>query len=212
MNVSSLRILRLFLWGILAVMLLTIGTMFLLRATLMERRELAQGPVSTERDLKPIGNIPEFKLTDQDGEPFDSTWLRGHVSVVDFFFTKCDGICPVLQGNMKKVQDAFADSAPVRLLSISVDPGSDTPAVLRKMAIDIGADTETWAWTVGPKADTAAIAKGFKLMGTEVPGEILHSNRFVLVDGYGRIRGYYTGTEDEEVAALIEDIKRLLGE
>lgn len=214
MSVQSLRIVRLFLWGILIVVLLTVGTMYVLRATWLKARTEALPAMVKEEanDLKPVGDAPLFHLTRQDGEKFDVGTYTGKVYVVDFFFTQCKGICPTLQKNMRKVQEAFADEDRVRLLSISVDPKNDTPSALRTMAKEIGADTDQWAWTVGPTELTGEIAKGYMVVGTEVPGEILHSNRFVLVDGYGKIRGFYDGTEDGDVKAIIEDIGRLLGE
>lgn len=214
MSIQSLRVVRLFLWGILIVVLLTVGTMYLLRATLMKSRSETPPAVVREdkRDLKAIGDAPLFQLTRQDGEKFDVGTYAGKVYVVDFFFTQCKGICPKLQQNMRKVQQALEGEDRVRFLSISVDPKNDTPSALRTMAKQIGADTDTWAWTVGPTELTGEIAKGYMLVGTEVPGEILHSNRFVLVDGYGKIRAFYDGTETADVEALIEDIGRLLGE
>src|SRR5688572_4497025 len=214
MSIQSLRIVRLFLWGVLVVVLLTVGTMYLLKATLLKSRtsELPAIVKEDRRDLKPVGDAPLFHLTREDGERFDVGTYTGKVYVVDFFFTQCKGICPTLQKNMRKVQEAFAVDDRVRLLSISVDPKNDTPSVLRTMAKQIGADTDQWAWTVGPTELTGEIAKGFMVVGTEVPGEILHSNRFVLVDGDGKIRGFYDGTEDDDVNAIIDDIGRLLGE
>jgi protein SCO1/2 len=211
MSIQSFRIIRLFLWGILIVVLLTIGTMYVLRQAIQKKR--AEPVVMTEPPpLAPMGEAPQFKLTAQDGKEFDSSSLRGSVYVVDFFFTKCRGICPTLQKNMKVVNDAFSDNPSVKLLSISVDPKNDTVSTLAAEAKKFGADTQKWAWAVGPAKATSEIANGYKLMGTVVPGDILHSNRLVLVDGYGRIRGYYVGTEDADVAQIQEDIRRLLGE
>lgn len=210
MSVQSLRIIRLFLWGILLVAILTIGTMYVLRSA-MEGKWNAREPNAEPQALQALGDAPSFDLTDQDGKTFDSASLKGSVYVVDFFFTQCRGICPTLQSNMKAVQAAFAKDPNVKLLSISVDPKNDAPAALKAQAKKLGADTQQWTWAVGPTQVTGRIAKGFKLGGTEVPGEILHSNRFVLVDGYGKVRGYYNGTEDGDVARLIEDISRLLG-
>jgi protein SCO1/2 len=214
MSVQSLRVVRLFLWGILIVTMLTVGTMYLLRATIMKSREAKPPAMVKEeaRTLEPLGDAPLFQLTRHDGEKFDAGTYAGKVYIVDFFFTKCNGICPTLQKNMVKVQKALAGDDRVRYLSISVDPKNDTPEALATMAKEIGADTETWAWTVGPSELTGEIAKGYMLVGSEVPGEILHSNRFVLVDGYGKIRGFFNGTEDADVDAVIEDIGRLLGE
>ena len=214
MSVQSLRVVRLFLWGVLIVALLTVGTMYLLRGTLLKGGQAKPAALvnSEARDLKPLGAAPKFALTNQDGETFDISHNSGKVYVVDFFFTQCAGICPKLQKNMKQIQDAFIGNDSVRLVSISVDPENDTPSVLAGKAKDLGADPEIWQWTVGPTTETGRIAKEMKLVGTEVPGDILHSNRFVLVDGYGKVRGYYDGTDQNDVDAIIKDIGRLLGE
>lgn len=214
MSVHSLRIVRLFLWGILIVVLLTVGTMYLLKATLLKANteRLPAIVAKQKRDLKPVGDAPRFELTKHDGSKFDISAYAGKVYVVNFFFTQCDGICPTMQKNMRKVQQAFNGDDRVRYLSISVDPKNDTPRALKGMAAEVEADLSTWAWAVGPTQETGKIANGYMLGGTEVPGEILHSNRFVLVDGYGKIRGFYNGTEDDGVGAVIEDIARLLGE
>jgi protein SCO1/2 len=211
MSIQSFRIIRLFLWGILIVALLTIGTMYVLQQAI-QRKRAEPVAVAEPAPLTRLGDAPEFKLTAQDGSEFDSASMKGSVYVVDFFFTQCKGICPTLQRNMKVVQDAYAGNADVKLLSVSVDPKNDTVAKLSSEAKKIGADVKQWTWAVGPTQATGKIANGFKLAGTLVPGEILHSNRFILVDGYGKIRGYYTGTEDDEIERLQKDILRLLGE
>lgn len=210
MSIQSFRIIRLFLWGVLIVVLLTIGTMYVLRQAI-QRKRAEPVAVAEPPALAPIGEAPQFTLTAQDGEQFESASLEGSVYVVDFFFTKCRGVCPTLQRNMKVIQEAFKDNPDVKLLSISVDPKNDTVAQLAAEAKKLGANTEQWTWAVGPSETTGKIANGYKLIGTMVPGDILHSNRFVLVDGYGKIRGYYTGTEDGDVERIQEDIRRLLG-
>jgi protein SCO1/2 len=213
MSIQSLRIIRLFLWGILLVALLTVGTMYLLKGSLLAKKKMPQAIVVDDpaRSLRPLGTAPSFVLESQNGGKFDSATLKGSVYVVDFFFTECKGICPKLQKNMKSIQAAFADDGRVKLVSISVDPKNDTVARLKQRAAETGADDAKWLWLRGPTEETGRIAKEFKLVGTEVPGDILHSNRFVLVDGYGSIRGYYNGTEDADVAAIKKDIARLLG-
>jgi len=211
MSIQSLRIIRLFLWGILIVSLLTIGTMYVLRQAI-EKKYAAATNDGPPPPLTPLGDAPQFKLTAQSGEEFDSKSMKGSVYVVDFFFTQCRGICPTLQKNMKAIQEAFRGNPDVKLLSISVDPKNDTVAKLASEAKKIGADLKQWTWAVGPTQTTGEVANGFKLVGTMVPGDIIHSNRFVLVDGYGKIRGFYTGTEDGDVAQIQADIRRLLGE
>lgn len=161
------------------------------------------------------GQLPDFTLVSQDGEPFGSEDLRGEVWVANFIFTSCPSVCPSLTRAMKSLQDRYEQNdIPVRLVSITVDPEVDTPQKLREYALEYGADLDRWTFLTGDEAAIRAlIVEGFQLgVGepTELPGggtalppagevslyEISHSQRFVLVDGGGGIRGFYeTGEE-----------------
>jgi protein SCO1/2 len=114
---------------------------------------------------------------------------------------------------MRELQDALPQD--IRLVSFSVDPARDTPAVLNDYADRFGADRQRWSFVTGDRQSLYDLSiKGFKLgvddkQGTEAE-PITHSSRFVLVDKDARIRGYYSGSEEADLKRLIEDAKRLL--
>lgn len=177
--------------------------------------------------LPVYGAVPEFTLTERSGSPIATADLLGRIWVANFVFTQCPGMCPGLSARMATVQQHLRSGAPedgrrgVRLVSFSVDPGHDTPAVLREYADRFGADPEQWLFLTGARETMSGLVRdGFKLSIAEVPAEqraeapepITHSDRFVLVDPRGRIRGYYHGTEAESVARLLADIDRLRDE
>lgn len=146
-----------------------------------------------------LATLPAFRLIDQQGRPFGSADLRGQVWVGNFIFTTCPSICPGLTRAMRSLQERYqAARLPVRLVSFSVDPENDTPAVLRAYAKRHGADLSSWTFVTGPEAAVRSlIVDGFKThLGRRERRsdnllDIAHAAHFVLVDGAGRIRGYY---------------------
>lgn len=163
-------------------------------------------------------SVPDFQLIADDGKPFSSERLKGKVWVAEFFFASCAGICPIMNQNMMEVQKAFADNPDVLIVSITVDPKNDTPEVLREYRRNFDAIEGKWFFLTGDKKAIYQLARhGFKLAAEEVPPkeeggptDFIHSDRFVLVDRQGRIRGFYNGTEKSEVRKLIADIRKLL--
>jgi ABC-2 type transport system permease protein len=157
--------------------------------------------------------IPDFRLTNQRGEPFGAAELRGKVWIADFVFTRCQGPCPMMSYRMKQLQERLP--AAIELVSFSVDPVHDTPEVLREYARRYDAVDGRWWFLTGGKKEIHELSmEGFKLAaGEEYEKDaalIIHDERFVLVDPEGRIRGYYMGTEPEAVAKLQEDSPALL--
>jgi protein SCO1/2 len=122
-------------------------------------------------------------------------------------------MCPIMTEKMRKLQDKLP--AEIKLVSFSVDPDVDTPAVLTEYARKFGADPNRWLFLTGSKESLFKLSKdGFKLAvddtgGTELE-PITHSSRFVLVDQQGRIRGYYSMEDPAELARIIKDAKSLL--
>lgn len=170
--------------------------------------------------LPEFGKVPAFSLTAHTGATLSREHLQGKVWVTNFFFTTCRSICPIMQENMVEVQKAFAGNPHVRLVSFTVDPAHDTPEVLRAYAQRQGALPEQWAFVTGDKKAIYRLARqGFKLAAEDIPEEIqgtrhdfIHSEKLVLVDPRGRIRGYYSGLDMEQVRQLIDDVNRLLRE
>lgn len=147
-----------------------------------------------------LGQLPAYTLVDQDDRSFGSEDLAGTVYVTSFFFTRCSSICPLLMKTMDDLRARYdaAHVDGVRLVSISVDPEHDTPERLRDYATERDLDLRRWSLLTGePQAVRALTEKGFMTAMGGAPGEgapdfdILHSGKLVLVDGAGRIRGYY---------------------
>src|SRR5256885_4867997 len=167
------------------------------------------GPAPDPPELYPL---PDFALTDQMGKTVTLHDLAGKVWVADFIFTNCGGTCPLMTEKMRKLQDALPPA--VHFVSFTVDPARDTTKILAAYAKEHAANQERWSFLTGDKQDLFDICiKGFKLpLDTEggTPAEpIAHSTRFVLVDKKGDIRGYYSGTEEEELKRLAADAKKL---
>jgi protein SCO1 len=158
--------------------------------------------------------IPEFQFVSHTGEAIGREEMEGKITIVDFFFTSCPSICPVMSSEMTRVQDAFRNDDRVQIFSISIDPEYDQPDVLAEYAERHDATPGKWFFLNGDKEQVYDLAKcGFilpTLDGMGVPDDFAHSDKFVLVDGQGRIRGYYSGTTREQVDELILETKILL--
>jgi len=169
-----------------------------------------------------LGVLPSFTLTDQRGQPFGSRELAGKIWVVDFIFTSCQGVCPLLSERMAEVGKRARHLGPdFHLVSISVDPERDTPARLAEYGARYGANPIAWSFLTGPEqAIQATVVDGFKIgAGKErSPGapadggagfwEIFHGENLVLVDRQLRIRGYFPATA-EGIDKLMEAVGRV---
>lgn len=166
----------------------------------------------TEHDQLPVlGEVPEFVLQDSAGGEFKTSDLMGKVWVADFIFTTCGGICPVMTKNMAQLYRSFQMVNGISFVSITVNPEFDTPVVLNEYAKKYGADKTKWHFLSGSRDVISRIAvEGFKLGSIEEP--IFHSAKFVLVDRQLRIRGYYEGVDNEEVAKLFKNVAGLMKE
>lgn len=158
--------------------------------------------------------IPEFSFVNQDGKSIGRKDMEGKITIVDFFFTSCPSICPVMSTEMERVQDMFRDEPNVQIMSISIDPEYDTPEILKEYADEHGANSSKWHFLSGPKLETYQLARcGFVLPtidGQGVADDFIHSDKFILIDEQGRIRGYYSGTNREDVDLLMLETKVLL--
>jgi len=158
--------------------------------------------------------IPNFTFTDHLGRRVGKDEMMGKITVVDFFFTSCPSICPVMSSEMERVQDVFRNENNVQIYSISIDPEYDSKEVLLDYANEHSAKKDKWFFLNGPIDETYDLARcGFILptiSGGAVPEDFVHSDKFVLVDELGRIRGYYSGSKREGVDQLILETKILL--
>lgn len=193
---------------VLAILSFAIGIYIVLMIEIKKMSSIEVLPV--------YGDIPEFSLVDHHGETINLEKLKGNIWVADFFFTSCAGICPRMTEQMTRVQEAFKNNPKVKLVSFTVDPETDSVWVLSMYAKGWGAIDGKWFFVTGEKKKIYDLARrGFKLTAEEGdggPGDFIHSDRFVLIDADGRIRGYYSGTDPEEVDKLIKDVKLILKE
>ena len=160
------------------------------------------------------GTLPEFALIDQDSQRYGSEQLRGKPWIADFIFTHCPGRCPMLTREMARIQTDLRGRGwdDVQLVSISVDPENDTPETLAAYAAKHGAREGSWKFVTGRRDEIWSLSvDGFLLpvANTEggLEGPILHSNKFVLTDRQGRIRGYYDALEEPARAKLFRDLE-----
>ncbi len=203
----------------LLVLLLAMSS--LLTTAMIVLNDMARGAGERLAKAPPVWyELPRFSLVDHEGRTFTSDDLRGRVSLVNFIFTRCQGPCPAITSVMAGVQFELQKTAAwehVQLVSVSVDPEHDTPAVLAQYAGWSHAAPGKWRFVTGPRADVwRLIAEGFKLpVGetTNSPAEpFFHSQKFALVDGGGRIRGMYDALEPDARALMLADMHRLLAE
>lgn len=157
--------------------------------------------------LSDLGALTDFSLTDQQGRTMTLADLKGKVWVADFFFTSCQGACPIMTGHMAKLKRDLSASG-LHLLSISVDPAIDTVEKLADYAKQFDAKDE-WRFLTGEKAKIIELSvKGFRLSADEDPTS--HSQRLVLLDRDSHIRGYYHIEREEEMKLLAENAAQLL--
>ena len=161
-------------------------------------------------DLPKLFPVPDTQLVDETGKPVNLASMKGSVTVYDFIFTSCTGTCPIMTNNMRAVTEKVDDDAPVRFVSISVDPARDTPQVLAAYAKRVRTDPR-WTFLTGDRTAIVDLSvKGFKLAaGDPMPGgeALLHSSKFAVADKQGVIRAYYDatdGTAAEEVARAVD--------
>lgn len=172
-------------------------------------------PPETPASLQKYWTLPDFTLTERNGRPLRLGDLAGKVWVADFFYTTCPGPCPLVTSHVSEVQKALGSNPDVRLVSISVDPAKDTADVLKAYAERYAAGPN-WLFCTGEKGAIYTLAHdGFKLPmaeGTPEGGPITHTTRLVLVDKTGTVRGFYEGTTEDGVQALVRDARRLFEE
>jgi protein SCO1 len=205
----TLPIRRGVLWGLLVTVLVIV-----VAATAIER-------LRRPEPLPVIWNAPDFKLTNRDGRTVTLKDLAGAPWVADFIFTRCPASCPMMTARLARFNRDLPRDLPVHLVSFSVDPKNDTPAVLEAYAQSFKAP-DRWLFLTGDGEQIYRLSKeGFKLAidNTPPPGAtaaptptaepILHSTRFALVDGQGRVRGYYEAFDEESMKKLGRDLRAL---
>lgn len=164
-------------------------------------------------------HIAPFSFTNQDGKTITNADVKGKIYVVSYFFATCKSICPKMNENMTKVYKAFQGNQDVLILCHTVDPQKDTVAALKLYSTRFDADSRQWMFLTGDKKQLYDMARYSYLINAEdtangvtIEDDFIHDQHYVLIDRYGRIRGFYDGLENDKVAKLIVDIKDLLKE
>jgi len=166
---------------------------------------------TSKAKLPVYGEVPEFTFTNQDGMPFGRAQMLGKVTIVDFFFTRCQSACPIMAREMGELYRAFEDSDDLQFVSISVDPGYDTLAVLKAYAAANGVHDARWQFLYASVPNVVDLSvNGFMLAADRLP--MGHSTKFALVDREGRIRGYFNALDAKPMAIIRQQIKQLLEE
>lgn len=178
-----------------------------------------------ENGVEDYRTIPAYEFVDQNGNAFTQEQVEGKIHVVDFFFTRCPSICPIMTENLKKIHGKFKTYEDFAVISHTVDPGYDSPQVLKEYAEKRYIDSDKWYFVTGEKDSLYQTAYHYlssAMEDTLAPGGFLHTEYFVLLDKEGRIRcredehgnliGVYDGTNQQHVRDLIDDVKVLMAE
>ena len=156
--------------------------------------------------------ISDFSLTNQNGETVTQKNYDNKIYVADFFFTTCQSICPIMTKNMKDLQDRLIEDSAVLLLSHTVFPEIDSVEVLKKYAIENNVIDSKWNLVTGDKKEIYDLARKSYLATKDSnlgDYDMIHTENFVLIDKKKQIRGFYDGTDKDEINRLINDIKIL---
>lgn len=157
--------------------------------------------------------IADFELINQNGQKITQKDYKNKIYVADFFFTTCPTICPIMTKNMAEIQGSILDDQDVMLLSHSVTPVIDSVPQLKKYALEKGVMDSKWNLVTGDKKQIYELARksylAVKNDGDGGPYDMIHTENFILVDKERRIRGFYDGTNKEEIQKLLEDLEVL---
>ena len=159
--------------------------------------------------------LVNFSLTDRTERTVTRSDLAGKILVVDFLFTSCSLTCPAVSGVMAQIQTLTTNQPDVKLVSLTVEPRDDTPAVLEKYGERFGADTNRWLFLTGDRTQL------YDLIGTSflapdtnnefgfMPGNFAHTERIAVMDANGHLRGFFDGLNQNTAAAVANEIAKL---
>lgn len=167
---------------------------------------------STLQKKRKYHTIADFSLTNQNGNTITQANYEDKIYVADFFFTTCPTICPMMTKNMVEIQERVKNQD-ILLLSHTVTPQIDSVAQLKKYALEKGVDDTKWNLVTGDKKAIYELARksylAVKTDGDGGPFDMIHTENFILVDKERRIRGFYDGTDQEEIEKLMADLEIL---
>ena len=173
-------------------------------------------PGFTQSNLPPISKVQPFIFTNQNGKPVTEKDLQDKVVVSTYFFTTCRGICPEMNGNLKKVYDQFKNEKDFLLLSHTSDPGTDSVPRMKRYADSIGANPNNWIFLTGRKDSLYSAARLSYAIDDpannlkSIDDQFLHTQYWALVNKKGEVRKIYDGLKNNEINDLVDDIKKLL--
>jgi len=163
-----------------------------------------------------LTQLSSFNFINQDGRKLKKDDWDNKIIVADFFFTHCPSICPKMTASLKHVDQYFKNENFLQFVSFTVDPERDSSKQLSKYTVLFNLNTDHWNLITGDKKDIYKLARnGFKIVATDGdggPDDFIHSDKIVLIDTQKNIRGYYNGTDAEEVKQLIADIIKVRDE
>lgn len=171
---------------------------------------------STIQHVKKFHRIAEFEFINQNGKTVTHENFNGKIYVADFFFTTCPTICISMTDNLLKVQEEIQNNPNILLISHSVTPKIDSVSQLKKYAVEKGVNDKKWHLVTGDKKEIYELARksylAVKDEGDGGPFDMIHTENFILVDPDKRIRGFYDGTDSQEIQRLLSEIKILNSE
>jgi len=164
-------------------------------------------------------HVGPFSFVNQDGKTITNEDTKGKICVVEYFFATCKGICPRMNENMAKVYKTFLGNKKVLILSHTVDPVKDTVKALKAYSLRFDANADQWMFLTGDKKALYDMARYSYLINAEdtangatIKDDFIHDKHYTLVDGYGRVRGFYDGLDQGDINKLIDHINVLLKE
>jgi len=159
--------------------------------------------------------LVNFTLTDRTGRAVTRSELDGKFLVVDFLFTSCSLTCPAVNSQMAQIQQLTTNQPDVKLVSLTVDPRDDTPAILEKYGDRFGADTNRWLFLTGDKGvlynliGSSFLSQDLNDPFSYMPGNFSHTERIAVVDSQGHLCGYFDGLNQNVAAAVVNEIQKL---
>lgn len=177
------------------------------------------GTDNWKTSMPTLASVQPFSFTAENGQSFTEKDMQGKVCVVNYFFTTCKGICPRMNGNMKKIYEAFKDNPDFMIVSHTSDPETDSAATLMRYAQKMQVDTNKWVFLTGRKDSLYQQARSSYLLDDpknsvkNINDQFLHTQFFALVDKNGNVRGQiYDGLKEKDLHQLEDDINTLLKE
>jgi protein SCO1/2 len=190
-------------WGVAVLAMIAV-----VGAGLLGRRHLL--PYESPVALEPHYDAPSFSLTDQNGATVTGSSLKGKVWIGMVFFTNCPGVCPAMTMRLNEVQKATTNPD-VKMVAFSLDPERDTPEVMKLYAERLQTDPTRWLFLTGPKDTMYETARGLKLAAQPAQdgNPIVHTQKVLLIDQTGKVRGVYDTNDDASMKQLSQDAMTL---